>query len=314
MTFSGSPSPPSPPSPDLQDGHGLFLAWVDTDVPTIAKSAGWAGGTPSPSIGLPGTVQEAIGPRQCNLTSHVMSVDPDTGAKTLSMTLTHRPTSLRFHVAATLASTQASGRNQDDPRSAGALNISLEIELPPAPVRSMGRQQLLSPPGNITVAFPYITGIALGGDGSTNAGINHFGTGLATDGTLRAWVPSGGLYGWQTSHTWSSVWEPSTGAGLSVISMDAAVLNETTKQRVIMRFPGPNTNATAPSHGGVYALTYPATALHSGSMVKPSPDVQLFVHEGGWRVAAKQYGRWLRNGLVRLTSTCPLATHCLIQI
>ena len=178
----------------------------------------------------------------------------------------------------------------------------------------MGRQQLLSPPGNITVAFPYITGIALGGDGSTNAGINHFGTGLATDGTLRAWVPSGGLYGWQTSHTWSSVWEPSTGAGLSVISMDAAVLNETTKQRVIMRFPGPNTNATAPSHGGVYALTYPATALHSGSMVKPSPDVQLFVHEGGWRVAAKQYGRWLRNGLVRLTSTCPLATHCLIQI
>jgi hypothetical protein len=28
--------------------------------------------------------------------------------------------------------------------------------------------------------------------------------------------------------------------------------------------------------------------------VEPSPPVQLFVHSGGWRVAAKQYGRWLR--------------------
>jgi hypothetical protein len=282
MTFSGSPSP------GRQDSHGLFLAWVDTDVPTMAKNTGWAGGTPSPSSGLPGDVQKAIGPRQCNLTAHAMRVDPDTGDKTLVMTMTHRPTSLRFHVAATLAGC----RNDDNIHDAGALNLTLEVELPSTHAKSLR-------PSNITIAFPYITGIAIGGDGSTNAGINHFGTGLATDGTLRAWVPSGGLYGWQTSHTWSSVWEPSTGAGFSLIIMDKAVLNETHKQqRVIMRFPDPNTNATAPSSGGVYALSYPATALDSGgARVKPSPDVQLFVHDGGWRVAAKQYGRWLRNGL-----------------
>ena len=49
-------------------------------------------------------------------------------------------------------------------------------------------------------AFPFITGISISGSGSTNVGINHFQTGLATDGaSLPAWVPSGGLYGWQAS-------------------------------------------------------------------------------------------------------------------
>lgn len=185
----GCPIFSGPPSSEQLDGHGLFLAWVDTTVPTIAKSAGWAGGTPSPSVGLPGTIQQAIGPRQCNLTSHAMTVDADTGDKTLSMTFAHRPTSLRFHFVATLAG----GGQTKDNHIIGALNMSLNVELPSR------RSTMLQPlsPGNITVAFPYITGIAIGTNGSTNAGINHFGTGLATDGTLRAWVPSGGLYGWQ---------------------------------------------------------------------------------------------------------------------
>jgi hypothetical protein len=86
-------------------------------------------------------------------------------------------------------------------------------------------------------------------------------------------------------------------------------------QRVIMRFPtssveppetgkphaAPYTTdgVAGPSSGGMYALTYPATSLWgngTGSvMVEPSAAVQLYVHTGGWKVAARQYGRWLRS-------------------
>eukprot|EP01051_Picozoa_sp_SAG22_P002179 SAG22_NODE_96_length_20771_cov_33.186018_3_plen_118_part_00 len=32
-------------------------------------------------------------------------------------------------------------------------------------------------------------------------------------------------------------------------------------------------------------------------IVEPAAPAQLFVHGGGWRVAAKQYGLWLKQGL-----------------
>ena len=80
-----------------------------------------------------------------------------------------------------------------------------------------------------------------------------------------------------------------------VDAADAAADTATTSSP----FPGPRA-------GGVYALTYPATALGAaGEPVEPSPPVQLFVHGGGWRVAAKQYGRWLRQGLGIASRSAP---------
>lgn len=157
-TFADAPPPPGPPS------HGLFLAWVDVGEPLLASSAGWAGGTPSPANGLPGPVAAGIGPADCNLTAHTLATTPNGGAQ-LAMTLTHPPTALRFHVTASLGA-----------GAAQALNLSMRVELPTgAPGASA------SPPANITVAFPYLTGIAIGENGSTNAGINHFSTGLGSD-------------------------------------------------------------------------------------------------------------------------------------
>jgi len=276
------------------DGHGLFLAWLDAPLPLLATSAGWAGGTPAPTQGLPGGEQAAIGPHDCNLTSHTKRPLPAGGTE-LMMVLSHAPTSLRFHVNASLGA-----------GSSGALNLSLQVELP-AP-----RLQTASSPRNVTLAFPYIRDIAIGSNGSSNAGINHFGTGLATDGSLPAWRASGGLYGWQTSQTFSSVWEPSSGDGLAMIIKDKSVLgaerNDTQRQRVIMRFPasGPGAESAAPPAGGMYALNFPATEFGQAStLLEPNPPVQLLVHSGGWRVAAKQYGRHLRE--IGVTSRKPPA-------
>lgn len=153
--------------------HGLFLAWVDAPPPPMALSTGWAGGTPAAVSGLPGTVATAISPSDCNLTSHHLTAGTD--ATLLTMTLTHSPTSLRFHISASLGA-----------GAAQTLNLSMKVELP----GSTRTAQAAARPGNITLAFPYITGIAIGANGSSNAGINHFGTGLCTDGQLPAWFAS----------------------------------------------------------------------------------------------------------------------------
>jgi hypothetical protein len=98
------------------------------------------------------------------------------GGSQLTMTLVHAPTGLRFLVTAALGG----GR-------AVALNLSLKVSLVTATVAA-GQRQQLPRPSNVTLAFPYISGIAIGGNGTTNAGINHFSTGLCTDGSLPAWV------------------------------------------------------------------------------------------------------------------------------
>lgn len=221
----------------------------------------------------------AIAPADCELASHAVNAD---GTR-LTFTLAHPPTALRFHVNASLAG----------PGGAGALNFSLHVELP----RTSGSPR--PRPRNVTAAFPFITGIAISGSGPTNVGINHFQTGLGTDGaSLPAWRASGGLHGWHTHQLWSAAWEPSTGHGLSMIVMDTGVAVGAPTQRVLMRFPadGSSGAGAAPALGGMCALTYPATPLagESGVVVEPCTPVQLFVHGGGWKVAARQYGRWLR--------------------
>ena len=175
-------------TPPQRGAHGLFLAWVDASPPAIALDAGWAGDAPDPSNGVPpGGL--AIAPADCNLTSYTKTVDN----RSLSMVLTHAPTTLRFHIVAAL------GAGFDN-----ALNLSLSVELP-LPNRSDAAAAAAAAapigpvrPQTVMVAFPHIAGIAIsskGGNGSSNAGINHFETGLGTDGlSLRAWAPSGGLH------------------------------------------------------------------------------------------------------------------------
>lgn len=185
----------------LLKGHGLFLAWVDAKPPPIAFNSGFAGGTPAPSNGIP-PLSDAIRPADCTMVSYAVSRDKTN----LVISLGHEATSLVFHINASL-----------NPGYDGALNLSLAVELLPtgAPAPASAR------PSTIMTAFPYITGLALRNvnsngtsDGTSNRGINHFSTGLATDGlVLPGWDASGGLHGWHTGQAWSAVWEPSTGNG-----------------------------------------------------------------------------------------------------
>eukprot|EP01051_Picozoa_sp_SAG22_P002178 SAG22_NODE_96_length_20771_cov_33.186018_2_plen_245_part_00 len=232
----------------------------------------------------------AIGPAACKLTAY-KTLPVDGGGSQLLMTLTHAPTTLQFHIVAALGAGDAGP-------SAGALNLSIKVELSAA---AGAEAEAAARAQNITLAFPYVSGIAIGKNGSTNAGINHFSTGLATDGTLPAWTPSGGLYGahdgrtsavcsntqstqsyflicagWHIAQSWSTVWEPSSGDGLAMIVQDTAVLDDTDRQRVIMRYPGadpvtPGPAAFAPPSGGMYALAFPATQLGGGEcMTNPA--------------------------------------------
>lgn len=107
--------------------------------------------------------------------------------------------------------------------------------------------------------------------------------------------------------------------GLSMIVMDPGIIasaGDPSKQRVIMRFPtgggAADPSALPSTTGGMYALTYPATPFSSTSrIVEPSAPVQLFLHSGGWKVAARQYGRWLRygNGLICFLCFVPVLSR-----
>jgi hypothetical protein len=134
---------------------------------------------------------DAITPTDCVMTSHAVSHD----GTHLTFTLRHPPSTLLFHINASV------GAGTD-----GALNLSLLVELPPAAKTntttnigitntntktststgtSPGTSKSNATPNRpttIMTAFPYITGIAISNTGATNAGINHFETGLGTDG------------------------------------------------------------------------------------------------------------------------------------
>jgi hypothetical protein len=83
--WSSSQPPPPPPL------GGPFVVWADVGVPPLANNGGWAGGTPDPASGLPGPIEEGIGPRQCNLTAHESGTDAN-GGQWLKMTLHHGST------------------------------------------------------------------------------------------------------------------------------------------------------------------------------------------------------------------------------
>lgn len=250
---------------------GIFLAWTDAPPPPVALSAGWAGGgMPDHRSGLPfGSQSESsqISPAECNLTSYTFRDLGHIGTE-LVLNMEHAASLLRFTVRVAL-------EHGDSP----ALNMSLAVQSLPN-----------STAQNITLAFPYIDGLAIGANGSSNLGVNHFSTGITGAG-LKAWAPSGGLYGWHTSQLWSQVWEPSSGLGFGMIVMDEAVLGITSRQRVITRFSSGNT-----TQGGMYALAYPASKLGpEATPVEPNAPAQLLVHGGGWRVGAQRYGQWLRS-------------------
>ena len=77
----------------------------------------------------------------------------------------------------------------------------------------------------------------------------------------------------QTWSTWSEAWEPSTGDGLGMIVHDPAVLNDPTRQRIIMRFPAAG-GSVPHAAGGMYALHYPARPLSLGAEpMVPAPPV-----------------------------------------
>lgn len=281
-----------PSAPSIR--HALFLAWPNAPPPPVASIPGFAGGAPDPASGLPGALKDAVSPAQCVLTAHENSTRADGGPQ-LVLTLEHAGSGLRFVVTAGLPP----GNGTELSLSLGVQTVAAAemvkhsavatkqhgLNLERGKTQQTGNGSTVS---TLAVAFPYLTGIAIGTDGGSDCGINHFETGLATDCSLPAWSPSGGILGWHTHALWLQAWDKATGDGLGVVVKDAGAANDTSHQRTLMRFP------SGQGKGGVYSVAYPASPV-GPNLAAAAADVSLHVHTGGWRVGARAYGGWLRS-------------------
>ena len=123
------------------------------------------------------------------------------------------------------------------------------------------------------VAMPYLTGIALGPDKSTNRGVHLRGWGRAQG---PAWTRAGGIYGPGWNMQWNAVYEPTLNEGLGLICIDRELKQQ--PGRLFRRF----------EPAGMSVLHYPSVELDPGEAMTVMP-AELLVHEGNWRVVGKEY-------------------------
>jgi hypothetical protein len=131
-------------------------------------------------------------------------------------------------------------------------------------------------PAELMTAFPYLSGLGLGSDRTTNLAVKMKKHGIPGE---PAWVDSGGIYGRAVIGQWQSVYEPSLDEGLGMIVIDAALRN-----KILHRF--------APS--GMSVLYYPVDKVGPGSKVT-YPTTRLVIHRGNWRRVARDYYKWFRT-------------------
>lgn len=230
------------------EGEGNpFRVWLNPTERPPALGLAWPYPIQPPEGTLGGTIIE---PRECRLKSSKFRREGDGGE--LDLVLQHLPSSLTFQMNARL------------PDKDVALEMRLTV------VNSGDRSQKL------LVAMPYLTGLGLGQDPSTNLGVRlrEFGQAQAP-----AWSLQGGVYGRDWGGQWNAVYEPSLNEGLGLIVQDPKILN-----KMIRRFP--------PS--GMSVLYFNLTELGPGQSAE-FPTTQILVHTGDWKVIARRYANWFES-------------------
>ena len=164
--------------------------------------------------------------------------------------------------------------------AAHALRFELEVRLPddsPAVDCSLAVQNIGDAPQTIMVDFPYLTGLRLGEDASTNLAVIFWGPGAANHG---AWNDFGHAYGSATQPTqWIAVFARSLNEGLGLIVMDAEVRNKFLRRH---------------EEASMEVLYFPEERLEPGEQ-RSYPAARLVVHEGNWRVSARYYREWFSS-------------------
>ncbi|WP_341215999.1 DUF6259 domain-containing protein [uncultured Wocania sp.] len=129
------------------------------------------------------------------------------------------------------------------------------------------------------LAFPYLTGVCLGEDKSTNLAVNMWDRGYPG---AKAWErPLGGVYGKNVSMQWQTVYEPEGKQGLAFITMDKDFSN-----KVLSTFP----------EGGMSSLYFDKKVIEP-SKTREWPSARFVVYNGNWRTAAKAYNNWFENNV-----------------
>ena len=129
------------------------------------------------------------------------------------------------------------------------------------------------------LAFPYLTGICIGKDKSTNLAVNMWDRGYPG---AKAWErPLGGVYGKDVSMQWQTVYETEGKQGLAFITMDKDFSN-----KILSTFP----------EGGMSSLYFDKKVLEPRK-TNAWPSARFLVYNGNWRTAAKAYNHWFENNV-----------------
>ena len=285
-------------SPNLLRGftaapdHGPFAIWVNEQPPWLATNAlnhstsnahacsGASGGC----IALPRNGSGALTAAACRVVSHSLAHSNSTPMLTMEMRPKEASLPLRITLSATFA-----GPDPNDPR----LRLTLQVA-------NTWANEL-----SLQLAFPFLRGVQLGANGSSDLGIRHQEVGIpgfAAWGSCDRGSPvgvselpgafthdsCGGMLGFHTSSLWQQVYTPELSRGLAVISEDASG-----KARMIGRF-GDGPAASPSSSGAIYSIAYPGQQLSAGASTAPAAALVVH-HAGGWRNGATVYRDWLRS-------------------
>ena len=215
--------------------------------PAVERTFPWHGPMLDDGDTLGATLIDATG---CQLVD--FAHEHSAGHGQLRLQLVHAPTGLKLQLQARV------------PDDGDHVDCTLTV-------RNDGQQ-----PVELITAFPYLTGLGLGADRTTNLAVKMKKHGIPGE---PAWVDSGGIYGRAVIGQWQSVYERSLDEGLGMIVMDAALRN-----KILHRF--------APS--GMSVLYYPADKIAPGSEVA-YPTTRLLVHRGNWRRVARDYYDWFKS-------------------
>jgi hypothetical protein len=128
-------------------------------------------------------------------------------------------------------------------------------------------------PREFLTCFPFLDGVRLGAEPSTNLATAMDQAGLV----VPAWEREGGVLGESNdlSMQWHAIWDPASASALALIFMDA----EVRPKRLLLKEPA-------------IALHYfPPVTLAPGTSID-FPAVRLMVYQGDWRLAARAYRAW----------------------
>ncbi len=133
----------------------------------------------------------------------------------------------------------------------------------------------------ILTSFPYLSGLCLGESREPNLGVMVANSGTAgLPAWHEHWTNFGGVYGGgHMTMQWQAIYEPSKNEGLGFIIMDPDIRN-----KYMRCYP----------EARMEVLYFPEDTLQPGEELR-YPPVRLLVHQGNWRVVARQYRQWISD-------------------